>query len=701
MVTRLLAFGIWLMACIPVSGAMNGAVNQKPEIDNREDNDRIESTDSVSVERMLEELVVEGFLTSKKTATGEIFRLSDNAKNSGDPYIALDEIPILNVNLASHSVTTRDGTTPLILVDGRQMNSGIDPIDPKYIESVEVIEVPNAKYLQLGYSKVLNIRLAPRPVYLYTELRTRHEVIPHSGFAMGRFEIGKSKFAVSGDLEGDYTVHNPTDYSFYQNMQNRVREQKGRNVARQLNWTGEVMLKWVPTKSDFFSWAVKGQQNSQRGYGSSEGSETYNLLTTQNNNDSQSLITRNNSKNNLSGVITGVYYDHTFRDESLLSIFGYYNYATGDKWQASEERIGTQTDVYEAGEKSTRNQYHLEIDYSTGEKPYGNIAVGYMLEQTHNKSFNMADLMADPLSINLFDNYLHATYSGITHRLQYMISGGVQYMNVKAAGVKNSFWRPRAGAGLTWNAPRGNSFRLSYTLTNEMPYTNYLACFNTSTDPWLRIEGNPFLTPYTKHRIDFKYSRSVFNRLMIDAGGGYYENRNMIDPWLRMENDVMISSWHNNGQWRSPRIKGGAFWAGWPVRGGVDAYYIWENFDNDGYKGRVALEGIVTAYLGKFIIQASCSWTNKTYTAIGYSRYLNPMTAGLILVWRPNPHIQVMTGMDYWCGVRRMETINHSSGYDSRHTFRYTGDSMKPFILFSWTLRRNDDEKIDSRMPMF
>ncbi len=149
---------------------------------------------------MLDELVVEGYLTSKKTAMGEVFRLSDQARQSGDPYLALTEIPLLNVNLASKSVTTQSGEAPLILIDGRMMNSGIDPIDPKFIESVEIIEVPNAKYLKLGYAKVVNIRLIPRPTYIYVELRTRQEVIPHSGLAGGRFEVGKSKFAVSGSL---------------------------------------------------------------------------------------------------------------------------------------------------------------------------------------------------------------------------------------------------------------------------------------------------------------------------------------------------------------------------------------------------------------------------------------------------------------------------------------------------------------------
>ena len=60
-----------------------------------------EPTDSVAMERMLEELVVDGYLSAERNAKGEVFRLSRRAKESGNPYIALSEIPALNVNLAS------------------------------------------------------------------------------------------------------------------------------------------------------------------------------------------------------------------------------------------------------------------------------------------------------------------------------------------------------------------------------------------------------------------------------------------------------------------------------------------------------------------------------------------------------------------------------------------------------------------------
>ncbi len=127
----------------------------------------------VTNSRMLQELTVTGNTSSRTTATGEVFRLSRQAKASGDPYMALSEIPILDVNVANQSIRTRDGSSPLILIDGKYLNSGVNPIDPRFIESVEVMEVTNAKYLQMGFSSIVNITLKRDvPSYTYVLAQT-------------------------------------------------------------------------------------------------------------------------------------------------------------------------------------------------------------------------------------------------------------------------------------------------------------------------------------------------------------------------------------------------------------------------------------------------------------------------------------------------------------------------------------------------
>ena len=137
----------------------------------------------------LDEVVITAKSPSKVTATGEVFKLSQKSKALKDPFRALSEIPALSVDIIGQSITTRDGQKPLILIDGRLVNTGISPILPSDIESVEVSEIVTARYLEQGYTKVVNIRLRPdRPLYTYIDARTRHDVPFRQGFAGGNFE---------------------------------------------------------------------------------------------------------------------------------------------------------------------------------------------------------------------------------------------------------------------------------------------------------------------------------------------------------------------------------------------------------------------------------------------------------------------------------------------------------------------------------
>ena len=94
-----------------------------------------------------------------RTATGEIFYLSEKAKNMKDPFRALQEIPRLYSDVANRKVQLEDGAQPLILINGNRYNSGIATLDPREIESVEIIDVVKARYLKDGYQKILNIKL--------------------------------------------------------------------------------------------------------------------------------------------------------------------------------------------------------------------------------------------------------------------------------------------------------------------------------------------------------------------------------------------------------------------------------------------------------------------------------------------------------------------------------------------------------------
>lgn len=214
---------------------------------------------------LLEEARVQGRTRPRETATGAVFTLSRKAKATGDPFRALSELPWLQVDISAQTVMMRSGEKPLILVDGQLVNSGIAPIDPKFIESVELSEVVSARYLQMGVTKIINIRLRKeRPLYLYTELRTRHDVPLREGFGGANFEVGRKKFAVSGNFFGEYLRKDRVRSVSTELLEEQVKQRSGSSVANSRGLEGFLLLKWVPAPSDYFS-AFLRAKDSRRG----------------------------------------------------------------------------------------------------------------------------------------------------------------------------------------------------------------------------------------------------------------------------------------------------------------------------------------------------------------------------------------------------------------------------------------------------
>ncbi|MBR1803982.1 MAG: TonB-dependent receptor, partial [Muribaculaceae bacterium] len=121
---------------------------------------------------MLDSIVVEG-RSSRFTSKGHVFFLSKKAKECGNPFVALQEIPLLYSDPVSESVRSSDGQSMMILIDGMRVNSGISPIDPSRIQSVEIIDVVGAKYMRQGVKRIMNIKLKETSLYTYIQLSAR------------------------------------------------------------------------------------------------------------------------------------------------------------------------------------------------------------------------------------------------------------------------------------------------------------------------------------------------------------------------------------------------------------------------------------------------------------------------------------------------------------------------------------------------
>lgn len=587
----------------------------------------------------------------------------------------------------------RNGASPLILIDGHLLNSGIAPIHPENIESVEVSEVVSARYLQMGVSKIVNIRLRKDlPTYAYVDIRTRHDIPLREGFGGGNFEFGGKKFAVAGSLFADYLTKDRVRYETIEQLEQRKKELFGTSTSKARGLEGYLLFKWVPSASDYFSAFFKAQGARKYTNGLEEGMYTY---TT----NAIPIKTSGSKKVDDGGLVASFYHEHTFGNKSLLTTFLKYNRGVYNMNQNYREAYDDSENAYLVDLATLRDQYALSIDYDTGEKHFGSIAVGNNLEYTWDKIKNQGVKPVLSTQVGLLSNYTHATYTSQWKQLYYMASLGLQALAVKAADKDHSYWRPRAALSLTYRLPHSQSLRGSYYLTNTLPESRNLVSFNQSVNPWFREEGNPYLIPMQIHQFDLNYDCTLGD-FRIELFGNHSRYSKMIESYVRQEEgDLQVKSYRNNGTYTSTDAGLGSSYVGENFQAYVSADYMSEVFNGQKPKGSYGIRGNLRWDFGDFFFYSFFSWRNRSYTAISQTEYKNPMEAHVQIAWQVNKQLYVSLALPYFWRTRSSVTQINQAGYTSYQRAFYESASMRPWLLISWTLRKNQKLAIPQKMP--
>ena len=640
----------------------------------------------------LEEVVVEEKARPKVTATGEIFKLSRKAKASKNPFVALSEIPLLQVDISSQSVKMRSGESPLILIDGHLVNSGIQPILPENIESVEISEVVSARYLQMGFTKIVNIRLRESiPLYSYIELRSRHDIPLREGFGGANFEFGKKTFALSGGIFTNYLTKDRVRYETVEQMEQQIKQLTGMGIAQSREADGDLLVKWLPKSSDYFSALLKTQRTRNETERTHKG--LYNVS-----NKSVSLNTASNENILSGGFLAALFHEHTFQNKSTLTTLFKYNYGFYDLKQDYSEMLEKDTTKSLVDLATLRNQYVLSIDYDSDRQQYGTIAIGNNLEYTQDQIKNQGFAPSLTAYVGLWSNYTHATYSNQWKRLYYMASIGLQSLAVKAADKNHSYWRPRAAVSMTFQLPSQQSVRGSYYLTNKLPESRNLVSFNQSTNPWMREEGNPYLIPMQIHQLDLNYDYS-FSDFRMQLFGRHQRYSQMIEPYIRQEGAYHIKSFQNKGTYKNTNGGVNVSYGGESFQISATTDYSSEAFNGQNPLGSYGIRGYFRWDFGDFFIYSSLSWRNRSYTSIRQTSYKNPMEAHIQIAWQATEQLYFSLGLPYFWGTRKDVTqINQPSYSIEQHSF-YEGSSLRPWLLISWTLRKNAKMAIPRKLP--
>lgn len=640
----------------------------------------------------LNEVSVTAKKMPKTTATGTVYTLSQKAKECGNPFKALSEIPLLIVDVTGQTVQTADGESPLILIDGKLFNSGIAPIDPSRIESVELSEVVSARYLQMGVNKILNIRLRKdTPWYSFTELRTRHDIPSRYGFGAGRFEIGKKKIAISGFLGLTYQRHDKTSYEINESNEGVIKDRNGESKNKSDEQEGYLLLKWTPNSSDYFSAIFRGLNNDIRNKAHFDGQ----YITENINNSFQTDESETTSHG---GMLGSIYYEHTFKDNSTLSSYAKYNYGFSYANQENVEKITDNILPTIVDYNSRRDQYEVSLDYDSGEKKYGNITSGASMEYTMDKDYNYVATPTEKLHTKRLNSFAYASYANGIGKLYYMASVGVQLLGISTDVDKTTHWRPKASASLSWQLPHQQTLRASYYLTNSLPESKQLTTYNTSTNPWYRIEGNPYLVPIMIQNIDLSYDKSLGD-FTIRLYGSHNRYNKMIESYVRTEDNIQIESYRNNGTYKGTSLGTYIAYRSNSFKASFSASYNWDKYNGQSAKGSVDLNGYIRWDFGNFFLYSTFDWKNKSYTAISHTEYHNPTNAHIQLVWQITKQLYASIALPYYWGTRSQTNITEMTGYSMKNKIRFKSESLRPWLLVSWTLYKNPKLRIDNKNP--
>lgn len=623
----------------------------------------------------------------ERTATGQIFYLSEQARKSGDPYKALREIPRLISNEATKSVSMEDGSAPLILINGIAVNSGIAPIDPSDIEAVEIMDVVNARYLRTGARHILNIKLKKeRTPYRYFEAMTRHDVPLRQGSGAIYFEFGNAKYSLYGRGAADYVYHDDSEFASAQQGLNYFKQSKGTSQTNRHSFLGELLFKWWIASKDYLAFHLYANNKYSDSEASGEGS--YQTASPQ---DFRSFST-NLDRTNL--LTASLYHQHRFSDRQTLETTLAYN----KNWNKYE---GERTEDYAAW--LYRNLYRydnhresgsLNIDFSWDIDERNSLNIGNETRYVNDKIDEVSSL--NPVFRHReWSEYLYAVFSGgVKDRFFYMLSAGFEGIWLKVGARNSHYFKPRAAASGTYSFDDHNSVSLSYTLTNQAPSVGQLNPYNTSTDSLVRTVGNPDLLPVQSHSFEFSYTFNT-RGLYLTPYAGYVLFTDIIEPYGFSENDIYTSTFRNSGRFKALTLGGSASYrlGNWGRIYG-NAYHLVDYFEGQEPLKSVMLGGGLSANYKKWSFYGDVSWKNYTYTATTHARYHSPGYSSIQINYNFTPGFYIAVALQYLHGKKPTETWTDGADYHAWSSSTPCDASLRPWILIRYTFRKNVKKKI-------
>lgn len=628
---------------------------------------------------MLDSVVVKGN-SSRATSRGHIFYLSKKAKECGNPFVALQEIPLLYSDPVNQSVRSADGESMVILIDGMRVNSGVSPIDPSRIKSVEIRDVVGAKYMRQGVKRILNIKLKETSIYTYTQLSARADYPAKSYFAMPEFEVGNSTFSLYGDASFSID-HSRQENSYYLATPMLTKAYSGETPSKLSDYDYSLMAKWRITGKDYLAAYIQRNASKETSWSRSLGEQN------------EQDIARDNASDYRSHLFSATaYYKHLFSEDEEMEAYAIYTDNHADNRNTLEESVNGMGGVNNQRYEDSHKQMTLTLNYSKDFDNGGSIEVGNETEYAYDRIENTG-ISDYTFGHHRLNEYVYAGYSGmLTRKLTYDVTAGMEYMSMRSDTVAHHYFRPRLSLGLHYNLTNSVRTSISYAYSNTAPSVAMLSPYNTSADTLLISRGNPFLLPSKTHAFgwDASYTKGL---LSLGTGISYGVSSDRVEPArLAQDNGVLLTTYGNAGRFRSLQLKCHALWR---VKG---VHFLMNMAHNVSYYTTVGAKKYFTGMLlvskkwGKFEARTNFSYQNYTVSEYTRTKNYNP-TSSLVLSYSFTPDILLSIGCTSFIGNPRSKTTVSTGNY--RSVTYSTQKTITPWVLFRWSIRKNSKKKIE------
>ena len=616
-----------------------------------------------------------------QSATGTIFHLSKRAKSLTDPYEALMEVPKLNVIPSQKRITLSDGTIPMILINGQRINGGVKSIDPKHVESIEIIETPSARYLKDGVQAIVNIMMK-RPEVIYHKLNasTTHSAPAFFGFSGTYYETGNKNASLNLSAQHWY-FHN--DNATITNFQQNTGYSKWRESER--NWNAQnidlaLYADWMCSLKDYLAFKATYVNNPSNYI--SEGKGHLN----EEGQDIQHFTYFNEDKVSYYINTYNLYYKHSFHPKSWLEATARFNLN-------GNETKGVRTENYHSWDYQNiydfdnfRYSGGLEICYTT---PIGKHTLDIGSETSFlNDRIRQVYAGYPTFNHKNMDEYLFAGLSGkLSPKFSYAFSVGYEMLFRKVAGVDYDYKKPTGNLSLNWRMNSKHNVGASYNLRHTAPNVGQLNPYNTSTDSLMMQQGNPYLLPSQSQQWKLRYS---YNKrgLYIEPSLSYTLVTDAVEEVGKTDKStgIYLSTYENSNRYSF-------------LSGNVNLRYNNSKWGGFG----LGIENITRFYEGQsgknfFIYNLNfygwhkrLSWDGYVwYSPIDYGVHTKTKSRGaeseLHLTYKLARGLSLSAGMRYLLGTLKSETTQVEGTYSSVSNYSLDDRSWKILfgVSYSW-----------------